>query len=135
MTLMINGFNSSKAGGWVGGIRLRTIDYATVYFTKDTPKFRGVDLTWYGPFKAGDAQRIPSDDADFQISKGYASYTPPTPGLATIAQTLSGMSTDLASVKTNVSALSGSVGIVEIVVILEAIAIIALALVLFRKKT
>jgi hypothetical protein len=138
LTLMINGFNSTKAGGWVGGIRLRTIDYSTVYFTKDTPKFRGVDLTWYGPFKAGDSERIPADDAEFYIGKGYASYSPPTPTfpeLATIAQTISGMSTDLASIKTDLAALSGSVGIVEIAVILEAIAIAVLALILFRKKT
>jgi len=114
------------------------VDYATVYFTKDTPKFRGVDLTWYGPFETGDSQRIPADDAEFYIGKGYASYSPPTPTfpeLATIGQTVSSMSTDLATVKTTVTALSGSVGIVEIAVVLEAIAIIALALILFRKKT
>ncbi|MDW8061585.1 MAG: hypothetical protein RMJ00_02680, partial [Nitrososphaerota archaeon] len=39
-------------------------------------RFRGIDLIWYGPFKAGDAVRIPADDAEFWIRKGYASYTP-----------------------------------------------------------
>jgi peptide/nickel transport system substrate-binding protein len=138
LTLMINGFNSSKTGGWVGGIRLRTIDYATVYFTKHTPEFRGIDLTWYGPFEADDSERIPADDAEFYIGKGYASYSPPVPTfpeLATIAQTVSSMSTDLTSVKTSLAGLSGAVGILEIAVILEAVAIVALALILFRRKT
>jgi len=138
LTQMINGFNSSKTGGWVGGLRLRTVDYTTVYFTKTTPQFRGVDLTWYGPFAAGDSQRIPADDAEFHIAKGYASYSPPTPTfpeLATISQKVTNMSTDLTSVKSSLAGVSGSVGIIEAAVVLEAIAIIALALILLRKKT
>ncbi len=145
LTLIMNGFNSSKTGGWVGGIRLKTVDYATVYFTKATPIFRGIDLSWYGPFKAGDSQRIPADDAEFYITKGLASYSPPAPvfpELATIAQTVSGIRTDLTDVKssvdklkTDVSGISGSVSILYLVVVLEAIAILALALLLFRKKS
>ncbi len=145
LTLMINGFNSTKAGGWVGGIRLRTVDYATVYFTKATSRFRGIDLSWYGPFKAGDSERIPADDAEFYIAKGLASYSPPAPvfpELATIAQTVSGIKTDLTDVKTSVDKLksdvagiSGTVSTLYLVALLEAIAIVALALLLFRKKS
>jgi len=74
---LLCGYPSPKAGTWIGGLRPKEIDYTTVYFTKDAPRFRGIDLTWYGPFKAGSATRIPVDDAEFWIRKGYASYTPP----------------------------------------------------------
>lgn len=77
--LVVTGYPSPKTGEWVGGIKPTKIDYATVYFTKDTPKFRGIDLVWYGPYKSRDAARIPTDDAEFWIKKGYASYTPPMP--------------------------------------------------------
>ncbi|MGC8988431.1 hypothetical protein [Infirmifilum sp.] len=77
--LVVSGYYSPAKGQWVGGIKPARVDYTTVYFTKDTPKFRGIDLVWYGPFKAGDAARIPSDDADFWIKKGYASLTPQLP--------------------------------------------------------
>ena len=60
---------------WVDGIKPKTIDYATVYFTADVKKFRGIDLSWYGPFEHGDAARTPADDAKFWIAKGYASYS------------------------------------------------------------
>jgi peptide/nickel transport system substrate-binding protein len=79
---VVTGYLSPRTGEWVGGIKPSKIDYVTVYFTKDTPKFRGIDLVWYGPFKAGDAARIPADDAEFWIKKGYASYTPPIPTIS-----------------------------------------------------
>ncbi|HDI31880.1 MAG TPA: ABC transporter substrate-binding protein [Thermofilum sp.] len=73
--LVLNGYLSPKTGEWVGGIKPTKIDYVTVVFSKDTPKFRGIDLTWYGPFKAGETAEIPLDDAEFWIAKGYARRT------------------------------------------------------------
>jgi len=75
--LVLVGYPSPKTGEWIGGIVPSRIDYVTVYFTKEVPKFRGIDLKWYGPFKPGDAARIPADDADYWIRKGSASLTPP----------------------------------------------------------
>ena len=144
--LVITGYPKPGTGEWVGGIRPRTIDYATIYFTKDTPKFRGIDLQWYGPFKTGDAARIPSDDAEFWIAKGYASYKPPVvtptiPELAEIASAVSDIKTavtalsdDVKALKDQVAALSGQVGTLGAVAALEAIVIIVLAILVFRKK-
>lgn len=147
--LVINGYLSPKTGEWVGGIRPRTVDYATIYFTKDTPKFRGIDLKWYGPFKEGDAARIPSDDAEFWIAKGYASYKPPavTPELpeigviasdvADIKTAIGTLSEDVKALKGQVAALSGQVGAVSVAAAIEGIVIIILAaalLITLRRK-
>ncbi|MBS7619012.1 ABC transporter substrate-binding protein, partial [Candidatus Bathyarchaeota archaeon] len=45
--IALTGYQSTITGEWVGGIRPKTITYTTVYFTKDTPRFRGIDLVWY----------------------------------------------------------------------------------------
>jgi len=56
-----------------------------VYFTKDIQKLRGIDQVWYGPFKPGDAARIPLDDAEYWIRMGKASYTPPAVSVVDIS--------------------------------------------------
>jgi len=121
------------------------IDYTIVYFMKETPKFRGIDLVWYGPFKSGDAARIPLDDAEFWISKGYASLTPPiTPitGLEEISAKLDQISSSLTDLNTKIgdtlsgiSAISGTINSLIIAVIIEAIVIIILAIGLLRRRT
>jgi len=103
---VVTGYPSTKTGEWVGGIRPARIDYATVYFTNDTPKFRSIDLTWYGPFKAGDAARIPADDAEFYIRKGYASYTP----RVSIAPELQPLSNQVSELRDAVNSLKDSIG-------------------------
>ena len=144
--LVITGYPKPGTGEWVGGIRPRKIDYATVYFTKDTPKFRGIDLQWYGPFKAGDAARIPADDAEFWIAQGYASYKPPAvaakiPGLEELTKavsdletTVSAVASDVETIKSQIAAISGQIGALAAVAALEAIVIIILAVLLLRKK-
>jgi hypothetical protein len=154
--LTILGYKSPKTGEWVGGIRPREVDYVTVYFTKDTPKSRGIDLTWYGPFSAGDSASVPVDDAEFWIRKGYASYTPiiPTPPvppeIPAIAEAVedllgdvAGLTTELAAVSGDVTALlgemealRGQMSMLMVVAVVEGIAIIALAiaLIMVRRK-
>ncbi|RLF22031.1 MAG: hypothetical protein DRN15_10035 [Thermoprotei archaeon] len=145
--LLIVGYPKPGTGEWVGGIRPRHVDYTTVYFVKDTPKFRGIDLRWYGPFKEGDTARIPTDDAEFLVKLGYASYKPPAvapptppavPGLealasdvATIKESVAGLAEDVKAVKESVAALSGQLGALTAAVVIEAIVIIILAVVLF----
>jgi len=80
MNLLINGYPSPKRGGeWVGGIKPAQIFYTTIYITKEVPRFRGVDLQWYGPFKVGDAVRLPEEDANRLLQAGLASLSPPPP--------------------------------------------------------
>ena len=142
--LVINGYKSTITGEWVGGIRPRTIEHATVYFTKDTPKFRGIDLAWYGPFESGDSARIPADDAEFWIRKGYASYTPPVvvpPEIPAIAKAVEKLLGDVSDLKTSVAegisatrgeveALRGQMSTLVAVATIEGIAIVALAVAL-----
>ena len=146
--MVVAGYPSPKAGGkWVGGLRPRRIEYTTVYFTKDTPEFRGIDLAWYGPFKAGEAARVPIDDAEYWIRMGYASYTPPPPkitGLEEIPKALASIRTDISDLKSSITSLSESIaglsgqfsGLIAAVAI-EGIAIIILAIaliLLMRRK-
>ncbi|MEM3745387.1 MAG: ABC transporter substrate-binding protein [Candidatus Bathyarchaeia archaeon] len=121
------------------------IDYTIVYFTKETPKLRGIDLVWYGSFKAGESARIPVDDAEFWIKKGYASLTPPiTPitgledisaKLDEVSSLLKSMDAKIESLSSNIVTVSGSLTGLIIAVILEAIAIIVFAFRLIRRKT
>lgn len=143
---VVAGYPTEK-GEWVGGVRPRTVEYTTVYFTKSTPKFRGIDLVWYGPFSAGDAERIPTDDAEFWVKKGYASYkpiisAPKIPELATIAKSISALSSSVdelkssvESVKASVAGISGTVTTLTVGIVIEAIAIIILAVALLRKRS
>ena len=141
----VAGYRSTITGEWVSSLRPKYIDYTTVYFTKDTPKFRGIDLIWYGPFKPGDAARIPVDDADFWINKGYASFTPPTPpitGLEEISakldhstSSLTNLNTKIEDTLSGISAISGTVNSLIIAVIIEAIVIVVLVISLMRRKT
>lgn len=147
--LVIAGYPDPQTGEWIGGLRPTEIDYATVYFSKDTSEFRGVDLDRYGPFESGDAARIPTDDAEFLIGKGSASYTPviPTPEipeLETIAETISALSTSMDELKTSMDALRSDVAGVAGVsgtiiglaagIVVEAIVIIVLAVALLRSR-
>ncbi|MEM1990991.1 MAG: hypothetical protein QW782_10230, partial [Candidatus Bathyarchaeia archaeon] len=121
------------------------IDYTIVYFTKETPKFRGMDLVWYGPFKAGDGARIPMDDAEFWINKGYASLTPPvTPitgleeinaKLSEISSTLTNLNKKVEDLSSGMGAISGSLNTLTAALIIEAIVIVVLAISLMRRKT
>jgi len=113
--LVINGYKSPTTGEWVGGLIPTSISYVTVYFTKDYGRFRGIDLKWYGPFKAGDAARVPEDDADFLISQGVASLTPtiPTPSAPTVELTpvldrLDKLSSAVTEVSTHINSLTQS---------------------------
>jgi peptide/nickel transport system substrate-binding protein len=140
----IFGYPSPTTGEWVGGIRPRTIDYSVVYFLKDTPKFRGIDLSWYGPFKKGDAYRIPADDAEFWIRRGYASYTPSTleiPGLESISQVVSSLeaktselSASIGALRSDVANMAGTLTALVAGVVIEAILILILVILLIRKR-
>ena len=119
------------------GLKPRRIDYTVVYFTKDVHRFRGIDLVWYGPYKAGDAARIPVDDAEFWIRKGCASYTPPT-GKPTIpieslTKALESLEADVNDVKSSIAELRGQLsGLTTIttIAIIEGIVVIILAIAL-----
>ncbi|MEM2163785.1 MAG: ABC transporter substrate-binding protein [Candidatus Bathyarchaeia archaeon] len=52
--------------------------YVLVYMLEKVPQFLGADGNYYGPYKRGDAARIPEEDAVKLIEEGLASYTPPT---------------------------------------------------------
>jgi len=121
-------------------VKPTTIDYEVVYFTNDTPRsYRGIDLNWYGPFEAGDSAKIPDDDAEWYIRTDFASYspvipTPEIPELAAIAESISALSTSLDSVKADVGGISGSLTMLTIGIVVEAIAVIVLAVALLRKR-
>lgn len=139
---VLTGYYSPAKNEWIGGIRPTRIDYTTVYFTKDTPKFRGIDLIWYGPFKAGDAARVPSDDAEYWISKGYASYTPPMP---TLAPELKPIADQVSALRETVSALKNSIGnlseqvsnvvtLLTVNLVITLLLIVAVLYIAFKKK-
>jgi len=134
--ITVTGYPSPLAGGeWVKGIRPASVDYEIVYFTKATPKFRGIDLTWYGPFKAGDSKRIPADDAEFWIRKDYASYSAPVPGLSPeLAEAIRSLNTTVVATRESllreVRGLSGQMATLSIAAAVEGIAVIVLAAVL-----
>ena len=107
---VVIGYPDPETGEWIGGIRPREVDYTTVYFTENVPRFRGIDLVWYGPFKAGDAARIPVDDAEYWIRKGKASYTPQVPGVgAELQETLSEISNKLSGLEETVNELADKI--------------------------
>lgn len=130
-------------------LKPRFIDYAVVYFIKDTPKFRGVDLIWYGPYEVGDSARIPLDDAEFLIKKGYASYTPPSPTVPPgISESLSRLlnetlalrsdiSAKISALENEITALRGELSIILTVsytVIIVAIIVLVAAVALVLRK-
>jgi len=135
-------------------IKPAEIPTTVVYFTKDTPRFRGVDLVWYGPFKRGDATRLPTDDAEFWIRKDSASYSPPPSevppeipviargveslleGVSGLASTIDAMSGSIDSLRQEMGALRGQISMFAAAAAVEGIAIIVLAavLVLTRRK-
>jgi peptide/nickel transport system substrate-binding protein len=141
---VVTGYLSPKTGEWVGGIKPTKIDYTTVYFTKDTPKFRGIDLVWYGPFKAGDAARIPADDAEFWIKKGYASYTPPTPTISLapeiqplvnqVAESSKKIDELRSSIDNLVSQLSSLTTLIQVNMVLTLIILALMAYIVLKKK-
>jgi peptide/nickel transport system substrate-binding protein len=141
---VVTGYPSPKTGEWVGGIKPTKIDYATVYFVKDTPKFRGIDLIWYGPFKAGDAARIPADDAEFWIKKGYASFTPPAPtapaapNIQPLVNQVAENSKKIDELKGNidnlVAQLSGLAMLIQVNIVLTLIVLAVMAYIVLKKK-
>jgi DNA replication factor GINS len=44
----------------------------TVALLEDVPKFVGINMKNYGPFKKGEITRVPKDNSDILISKGFA---------------------------------------------------------------
>jgi peptide/nickel transport system substrate-binding protein len=132
--LVITGYRSPRTGEWVGGIRPAKIDYTTIYFTKDTSRFRGIDLTWYGPYKAGEAARIPVDDAEFWIRQGYASYTPPIAAPAIppeLSAALSKLESGVSDLQSRVTAIESSIrALATTTTLAAALAAIATILVL-----
>lgn len=138
--LVIAGYPDPDTGKWIGGLRPKEVDYATVYFTQDTSKFRGVDLEWYGPFESADAARVPADDAEFQVEKGFASFTPVIP-TSEIAEAVSALGASVDELKTgqeairsDVAGISGTITSLAAGIVIEAIVIIALAAALLRRR-
>jgi hypothetical protein len=41
--------------------------------------WRAVDGAWYGPYSSGDTATVPSDDADWLVSKNVATLGEPEP--------------------------------------------------------
>ena len=122
-------------------VRPKTVEYQLVYFTKDTPAFRGIDLVWYGPFKAGDATRVPVDDAEWNIRRGYASYTAPAPAISpemteALGRLNATIVTRTGALLTEVRGLSSQVATMSTAAAVEGVAIIvlAVALIVLRRK-
>jgi len=125
-------------------LRPTKIDYTVAYFTKETPKFRGIDLAWYGPFKSGDAARIPTSDIEYWSEKGYASYTAPVGPPAGIEElsakvdqvstAVSELGSSVEAVGASVASISGTITNLTIAIVVEALIIIVLAIALMRKR-
>jgi len=117
----------------------QNIPTSTVYFTKDTAKFRGIDQTWYGPFKSGDSAIIPTDDAGYLMSKGKASLTPPAPQAVDITEltnlvqslktTIDAQQAKIDSLSTNIEGLLGQVYTLTTIAYILGTVVIVLAVV------
>jgi hypothetical protein len=134
MVIGVTGYKSPTTGEWVGGIRPKTVSYVTVYFQKDVPKFRGIDLTWYGPFRKGDAARVPDDDADFLVAQEYASLTPPTALPTEVTDALKSISDTLSSLSSAVSTLQGTLITLMAIQAITLILVIVIITFILRKK-
>lgn len=134
MVIGVTGYRSPRTGEWVGGIRPKTVSYVTVYIQKDVPKFRGIDLVWYGPFREGDAARVPDDDADFLIKQGSASLTPPTKLPAEVTESLKSISDTLSSLKNAVSALEATLTLLMAIQVITLILVLILVVYTFISK-
>jgi len=126
MNLLISGYYSPLKDQWIGGIKPSQISYVTVYVTKEIPKFRGIDLNWYGPLKPGDAVRLPEEDANRLLSAGVVSLTPPLPkieiptitfpqqinesSVAEISKSITGLASSLQDFANQLSGLLGDLG-------------------------
>lgn len=142
----VAGYISPTTGDWVGGLRPTQVDYAITYFTKATPKFRGIDLQWYGGFKKGDSANIPVDDAQFWIKQGYASFAPPSPEaeilpiltqyMTTLNSTISTMSQQMQAVQNVLSSTNDRLNLLSVAAVVEGIAIVVLvvAFVMVRRR-
>jgi peptide/nickel transport system substrate-binding protein len=135
----ICGYQDPGTGEWVGGIRPRTIDYTTIYFTQDVARFRATDLVWMGPFSAKDSARLPVDDAEYWISKGYASYTPPAPGLSPeLSEALTNLQDAITTSNENladqIASLNGQMTTIMVVAVVQLIAIAVLAVLFMRAR-
>ncbi|MEM2888964.1 MAG: ABC transporter substrate-binding protein [Candidatus Bathyarchaeia archaeon] len=141
---VITGYPSPKAGGeWIKGLVPAQISTVVTYFTDDVPRFRGIDLTWYGPFKRGDAILLPTDDAEYWIRKGLASLSPvietptiPTETITNIAQNVLNLNTKMESLNAQILTLTAQTQTLVIVIAAEGIAVVALviALILTLRK-
>ncbi len=139
MMLAVCGYQDPDTGEWVGGIRPRTIDYTTIYFTQDVARFRATDLVWMGPFSAKDSARLPVDDAEYWIRKGYASYSPPAPGLSPeMSEALTNLQDAITTSNQNladqIASLNGQMTTIMIIAVVQLIAIAVLAVLLMRAR-
>jgi len=50
----------------------KKFEYVFVRITSDVPKFVGIDLVEYGPFKKGDVVKLPKENANLLLKNGYA---------------------------------------------------------------
>jgi peptide/nickel transport system substrate-binding protein len=66
-------------GEWWGGIYAVNPTTETVTFTESMTTWRAVDGNWYGPYNSGDTATVPSDDADWLVSKNVATTEEPEP--------------------------------------------------------
>jgi len=83
------------------GIRPREVEYVRTYFAGKVPKFRGIDLEWYGPFVAGDSDMIPVDDAEFLVGRGYSVSTEAVAvATETVTQTVTQTTTETQAAQT-----------------------------------
>ncbi|MCC6005372.1 MAG: ABC transporter substrate-binding protein [Thermofilum sp.] len=118
------------------------VEYTTVWFTKDTPKFVGYDGREYGPFRAGDSARIPTVDADRIVKEGVATLTPLVPGLeelknrvVSVESTLAAMRSELAGKIETLSSTVGTLTALATLALILSLAALIASLIAARKKT
>jgi hypothetical protein len=127
-------FQSYAVGGLftVLNIEPTTINTAEVYFTQNTPRFRGINHVMYGPFQAGDNARIPIDDGDYWVREGYASYTAPPTTMQTTTITTTTLTTIITTTTTTTTTVDYTMYLIIMVVIVIIMA--AVIVILMRRK-
>lgn len=83
------------------------IEYKVVWLTGDVAEFIGADAESYGPYTAGEYDKIPQEDAERLIAQELASYT--SPAEATLRTRVESLEISVESLSGQVESLSGSV--------------------------